>query len=244
MLGWKPRIQSKGEDRPLSTVPQMQSLPGLSREGSHLPGLPSLGTSPANQGRPRGQEHLILLRGEPHGHCLHFFGVSQSNRISRLGSARSGIYRLLERCYTSILINPDTAWKTRCWGWGRGETGAPKEKEHLSLSGAPHPAQNGGLLPARKSLLPELHVPWLLSKKGKRDLLPTVGLHTRLLQGGIKHLPGPTLPCQSQFAPALGWMDPLVLVPSMTFPKGLTPPPHLPFNFPKVEAFYGFPACF
>lgn len=35
----------------------------------------------------------------------------------------------------------------------------------------------------------------------------------------------------------------LVDVPSTTFLEGLTPPPHLPFNFPKVEAFYDFPAC-
>lgn len=82
---------------------------------------------------------------------LPIFGVSQSNRILRLRSAHSEIYRLLQRGYTSILIN--TAWKPSCLERGREKWGFLKQNGYFSLSdseveiGGPSPHESPGLRP-------------------------------------------------------------------------------------------------
>lgn len=126
--------------------PQTQSLPGRQEKAVACMGFPVWGpTQPAQE--ERAGRNLSPLLGESPLITLSIFGVSQSNQILRLGSAHSGIYRLLRRCYTSILINPDTAWKPSCLGRGRGETGPLKENGLFSLS-APG-VQVGESLPRR-----------------------------------------------------------------------------------------------
>lgn len=91
--------------------------------------LPGDHPGPTKEDRA-GKNHSLLL-GESPLVNLSILGESRSNQISGWGLPTAGIYRLLRCCYTSILINPDTAWKRRR---GRGEVGALQEQGQTSLS--------------------------------------------------------------------------------------------------------------
>lgn len=103
----------------------------------------SLGPNRIDQGGQSWEEPLPSFRV-----ILSIFGVSRSNQISRLGSAHSRVYRLLQCCYTSILINPDTGLETEQLGEEEARNGGPLKKMDIFPSSAPG-AQIGESFPTK-----------------------------------------------------------------------------------------------
>lgn len=138
----------------LAQSPKLSSCQDRAEKAVACMGFSIWGPTPPTK-EDRASKNPSPLLGESPLVTISIFGVSQSNQILRLGSAHSGIYRLLEHCFPSILINPDTAWKPSCLGRGRGEMGALKENGHFSLRGAPG-AQIGESIPTRNMCLPQV----------------------------------------------------------------------------------------